>query len=82
MACTVAIADDLVDHLSENYRVEIENRTYFSSDESVLVDIPDVAVLTGKTAEPTSSVATVSLPVQPEQVTVPIAEEVNERHSC
>lgn len=74
----VAIADDLVDRLSENYRVEIEKRTYFSTDESVLVGIPDVAVLTGKTAEPTSSAATVSLPVQPEQVTVPVAEEVNE----
>lgn len=76
----VAIANDLVDHLSENYRVEIEKRTYFSSDDSVLVGISDVAVLTGKTAESTSSVATVSLPIQPEQVTVPIAEEVNERY--
>jgi hypothetical protein len=77
----VAMADDLVDRLSEKYRVEIEKRTYFSNDEqSVLVGIPDVAVLTGKTAEPTSSVATVSLPVQPEQVTVPAAEEVNERY--
>jgi Protein of unknown function (DUF4058) len=26
----VAIADDLVDHLSEKYRVEIEKRAYFS----------------------------------------------------
>jgi hypothetical protein len=77
----VAIADDLVDHLSEKYRVEIEKRTYFSSDEqSVLVGIPDVAVVTGKTAEPTSSIATVSLPVQPQKVTIPIAEEVNERY--
>lgn len=33
----VAIADDLVDRLSENYRVEIEKRTYFNSDESVVV---------------------------------------------
>ncbi len=74
----VAVADDLVDRLSENYRVEIEKRTYFSSDESVVVGIPDVAVLTGKTAKPTSSAATASLPVQPEQVTVPLAEEVNE----
>ncbi|OUL28703.1 hypothetical protein BV372_24480 [Nostoc sp. T09] len=77
----VAIADDLVDHLSEKYRVEIEKRTYFSSDEeSVLVGIPNVAVVTGKTAEPTSSIATVSLPVQPQKVTIPISEEVNERY--
>jgi hypothetical protein len=74
----VAIADDLVDRLSENYRVEIEKRTYFSSDESVVVGIPDVAVLTGKTAKPKLSATTPSLPVQPEQVTVPLAEEVNE----
>jgi hypothetical protein len=32
------------------------------SDESVLAGIPDVAMLTGKTAEATSSVATVSFP--------------------
>ncbi|MBD3561494.1 DUF4058 family protein, partial [Planktothrix sp. FACHB-1355] len=77
----VAIADDLVDRLSEKYRVEIEKRTYFSSDEeSVLVGIPDVAVVTGKKAEPTSTIATLSLSVQPEKVTIPIAEEVNERY--
>jgi hypothetical protein len=45
----VAIADDLVDHLTEKYRVEIEKRTYFSNDnESLLVGIPDVSVVTGK----------------------------------
>lgn len=77
----VALADDLVDHLSEKYRVEIEKRTYFSSDqESVLVGIPDVAVITGKTAESQSAIATLALPVQPEKVTLPIAEEVNERY--
>lgn len=77
----VAIADDLVDRLSEKYRVEIEKRTYFSSDEeSVLVGISDVAVVTGATAEPLSSIATLSLPVQPEKVTIPISEEVNERY--
>ncbi|OUL22091.1 DUF4058 family protein [Nostoc sp. 106C] len=76
----VAIADDLVDRLSEKYRVEIEKQTYFSSDEeSVLVGIPDVAVITG-TGEPTSSTVTVSLPVQPQKVTIPISEEVNERY--
>ncbi|WP_226587182.1 DUF4058 family protein [Microseira wollei] len=77
----VAIADDLVDRLSEKYRFEIEKRTYFSSDtESVLVGISDVAVLTGRTAEPTSSIVTLSLSVQPQKVTVPIAEEANERY--
>jgi hypothetical protein len=77
----VAIADDLVDHLSEKYRVEIEKRTYFSSDEeSVLVGIPDVVVVTDRTAKPMSSTATLSLLVEPEKVTVPMAEEVNERY--
>ncbi len=77
----VAIADDLVDHLSEKYRVEIEKRTYFSNDEeSLLVGIPDVAVVTGKAAEPTTSIATLALPVSPEKVTDPISEEVNERY--
>lgn len=77
----VAIADDLVDHLSEKYRVEVEKRTYFSSaDESVLVGIPDVAVITGRAAEPTVSSSTAILSTQPQKVTVPIAEEVNERY--
>lgn len=77
----VAIADDLVDRLSEKYRVEIEKRTYFSSEEdSLLVGIPDVVVVADKTAKPSSSNATRSLLVQPEKVTVPLAEEVNERY--
>ncbi|MBD1856989.1 MULTISPECIES: DUF4058 family protein [Leptolyngbya] len=76
----VAIADDLVDHLSEKYRVEIEKRTYFSNDdESLLVGIPDVSVVTGK-VESTASTAQSSLSVLPEKVTVPILEEVNERY--
>lgn len=77
----VAIADELVDHLSEKYRVEIEKRTYFSSDdEGLLVGIPDVAVVTGKATESTSGTATIALPVQPQKVRVPISEEVNERY--
>jgi Protein of unknown function (DUF4058) len=78
----VAIADDLVDHLSEKYRVEIEKRTYFSSDdESLLVGIPDVAVATGRAASGTASgTAKIALSAQPQKVTMPIAEEVNERY--
>ncbi|QZZ18756.1 DUF4058 family protein [Leptothermofonsia sichuanensis E412] len=77
----VAIADDLVNHLSEKYRVEIEKRTYFSSDdESLLVGVPDVAVVTGRATESASGITTLSLPVQPQKVVVPIAEEVNERY--
>jgi hypothetical protein len=76
----VAIADKLVDHLSEKYRVEIEKRTYFSSDDqSLLVGIPDVAVVTGSSA-PAASMATLALPTQPQKVRLPIAEAVNERY--
>jgi len=77
----VAIADELVNHLSEKYRVEVEKRVYFSSDdESVLVGIPDVSVATRRSVKPSTSTVTLSLPVQPEQVTVPSAEEVTERY--
>lgn len=77
----VAIADDLVDHLNEKYRVEIEKRTYFSADnESLLVGIPDVSVMTGRTVEATPSTAILVPAVEPTKVTVPIAEEVNERY--
>lgn len=73
----VAIADDLVEHLSQQYRVEIEKRTYLSSDdESLLVGIADVAVVTSRA----TASATLTLPVQPQKVTVPLAEEVNERY--
>lgn len=78
----VAIADNLVDHLSEKYRVEVEKRVYFSSDEeSLLVGIPDVSVAAKKSNSPSASSATLlALPIQPEQVKVPIAEEVQERY--
>jgi hypothetical protein len=79
----VAIADDLVEHLSSQYRVEIEKRTYLSSDdEGLLVGIPDVAVLAKRAPEAADAIATLPLPlpVQPEQVTVPQAEEVTERY--
>jgi hypothetical protein len=77
----VAIADDLVDHLNEKYRVEIEKRTYFSSDdESLLVGIPDVAVVTGRAKESAVNTVTIAPLVYPERVMVPISEEVNERY--
>ena len=76
----VAIADELVEHLSEKYRVEIEKRTYFGDEDGVLVGIPDVAVATRKTAQVTDTGAVLALPVEPEQVTVPMTAEVNERY--
>jgi Protein of unknown function (DUF4058) len=69
----VAIADDLVDHLNQKYRVEIEKRTYFSTDEdSLLVGIADVAVVTGRGQQPLAATATVASLVQPQQVRIPI----------
>ncbi|ASC69561.1 hypothetical protein XM38_004880 [Halomicronema hongdechloris C2206] len=77
----VAIADELVDHLSQKYRVEVEKRVYFSSeDDSILVGIPDVAVATGRSAAGTTEAATLPPPMQPEPVTVPLAAEVTERY--
>lgn len=77
----VAVADELVDHLSEKYRVEVEKRVYCSSDdESLLVGVPDVAVATGRSTTGRTGSTTISLPVQPERVTVPLAEEVTERY--
>lgn len=77
----VAIADELVDHLSEKYRVEVEKRVYFSSeDESVLVGIPDVSVAIGRSAKSIPGTVTLPLPVQPETVMIPLAEEVTERY--
>jgi hypothetical protein len=76
----LTIVDELVDHLSEKYRVEVEKRVYFSSDdESLLVGIPDVAVATGRSTVSTTT-TTISRPIQPETVTVPLAEEVTERY--
>jgi hypothetical protein len=85
----VAIADDLVEDLSEQYRVEIEMRTYFSAErdlasDSILIGIPDVAIVVTDPAEQTGAVATLSPPRQPESmpelVTVPMPEAVIERY--
>ncbi|MGJ3252137.1 MAG: DUF4058 family protein [Elainellaceae cyanobacterium] len=77
----VAIADELVDHLSNIYRVEIEKRTYFSSDdESLLVGLPDVAVATSHSAELLQTNTATLSPVQPQKVTLPVSGEVNERY--
>ncbi|MBV9390043.1 MAG: DUF4058 family protein [Chroococcidiopsidaceae cyanobacterium CP_BM_ER_R8_30] len=78
----VAIADDLSEHISEKYRVAIEKRTYFSGeDDSLLVGIPDVSVV-GKQPEQSQSSATATLtpPIEPITVTLPMAEEVQERY--
>ncbi len=75
----VALADDLSEQLSDVYRVAIETRTYFSdSDESLMVGIPDVSVVAQPT-QPTTE-ARLTTAVMPRTVTVPMAEEVQERY--
>jgi len=74
-----AIADDLVEHLSFAYRVEIETRTYLETDEgSVLVGLPDVAVATRSANRTTEGVATSQASISPETVTLPRVEAVRE----
>ncbi|MEL6553234.1 MAG: DUF4058 family protein [Cyanobacteria bacterium J06621_11] len=75
----VIVLDALSEQLSDTYRVAIEKCTYLSqADESVLVGIPDVSVVTQK-AQPTTDAAPTTA-VLPRTVTVPMAEEVEERY--
>ncbi|MBW4579500.1 MAG: DUF4058 family protein [Tildeniella nuda ZEHNDER 1965/U140] len=78
----VAIADTLTEHLTEKYRVAIEKRTYFSSeDDSLLVGIPDVSVIARRGDEilpgRTANLATLTEPIS---VTLPNVQEVQERY--
>ncbi|MEO1147441.1 MAG: DUF4058 family protein [Cyanobacteria bacterium J06638_22] len=83
----VGIADELSEHLSENYRLAIEKRTYWdTSNPSLTVDIPDVSVVTQQTdmpqqTETSPETATTTLVTQqPTTVTLPIPEEIQERY--
>jgi Protein of unknown function (DUF4058) len=81
----VAIADAIGFPLRPKYQVAIEKRTYLSGiEDSVLVGIPDTTVFTQRSvSHPASNQpsATAMLPMrQPKKVTVPLAEEVNERY--
>lgn len=78
----VAIADDLAEYLSDKYRVAIEKRTYLSGvEDSLLVGIPDVSIVTRRADEnqPHSNV-TLLPSVEPVTVTVPMVEEVRESY--
>jgi hypothetical protein len=83
----VAIADEIAPTLLPNYYVAIEKRTYLTAPEdSVLIGIPDVVVVsqevqTEKELERSNTLtATLSQPDEPQTVTVPLAEEVQERY--
>ena len=73
----VAIADALDECLSRDYRVAVEKRVYLSENgESVLVGIPDVSV-TNSVPDTTRTKQTTV--IQPLNIEIPIAEEVQER---
>ncbi len=75
----VAIADYLADRLSDEYRIAIEKRVYAMDDESLLIGIPDVAILPKSATA--SATATLAPPTsEPITVEIPIAENVQERY--
>lgn len=76
----VAIADELVEQLSEKYRIEVEQRVYYSEPEGgLLVGVADVAVL-GPRSE-AEAIATLAPPTaQPSRVVVPATQEIKERY--
>lgn len=83
----VAIADAIAPALLPNYYVAIEKRIYLTAPvDNVLVGIPDVSVVSQgeRTAQESdrnaTSTATLSKPDEPQTVTVPLAEEVQERY--
>ncbi|XGV96071.1 MAG: DUF4058 family protein [Leptolyngbya sp. BL-A-14] len=77
----VAIADALTEHLTDKYRVAIEKRTYFSSeDESLLVGIPDVSVIARRADDSVIRATNLATLPEPISVTLPQVEEVQERY--
>jgi len=81
----VAIADALADMLSQDYRIEIEKRTYWHDEtgDDVLIGIPDVSVLSkiNKSADTNTSVAVAELPsINPTKIFLTAPEEITERY--
>lgn len=82
----VAISDAIEVNLSQQYYVEVEVRTYLGEgEESLLVGIPDAIVFSSQadnqpTSDLISSAMTTAVQPLPQQVMLPIPEEVNERY--
>ncbi|MEM9924925.1 MAG: DUF4058 family protein [Cyanobacteria bacterium P01_D01_bin.50] len=78
----VAIADSLSPQLRPKYIVDIEERVYRNTDDSVLVGIPDVAVKASQTTNKseTGNIAVASAPVKPITVNLPMPETVRESY--
>lgn len=79
----VALADAIEIRLAPDYYIEVEARTYLDDAMgNVLIGIPDVVVVT-QTQEPMQTTlpgGAVAVQVKPQQVEVPIPEEVTERY--
>ncbi|MBP0020963.1 MAG: DUF4058 family protein [Cyanobacteria bacterium SBLK] len=78
----VAIADAIAPQIRPRYYVEIETRTYLGEGENgVLVGIPDAVVFSSESSTPaTEEAIATTLTIQPQQVTVPMPEEIKERY--
>jgi hypothetical protein len=83
----VAMADAIEAQLGSAYYVEVETRSYLDEEDTrLLVGIPDVGVVLGTMAEPTTeskgaiAVAEPIASISPQQVTLPIPAFVKERY--
>ena len=83
----MGLADAIESVLQAEYYVEVETRTYLSdNNDTVLVGIPDAAVLSSSSEQPTSTTpnkqvaSTTAVLTQPQRVTLPIPEEIQERY--
>jgi len=80
----VAIADALADILSQDYRIEIEKRTYWHDEtgDDVLIGIPDISLLSRvNSADTNKSVAVAErTSIQPTKILLTAPEEVTERY--
>lgn len=79
----VAIADTLAPSLHPKYYAAIEKRTYLDTPEdSVLIGIPDVSVADRSKDAPAlrQGIPSITTLSQPEIITLPMPEEVNERY--
>jgi hypothetical protein len=82
----VALADALAPQLRPRYYVEVETRTYTDtpSGGELLVGIPDAVVLAAKPAaaglETPASSRKIAVQPAPQQVTLPLPIEINERY--
>lgn len=84
----IGLANAIESVLQADYYVEVETRTYLSeNNDTVLVGIPDVAVLSSSSEAPNANassrqaeLSSTTVIAQPERVTLPIPEEVQERY--